>query len=306
MKKSIFYIIFVMFFMAGCTQETQNSFSRSIQNWTGTNGVLEIYAGDKLVHRFIEIDKISTAASTTGGDSRPYRYGYGYHDVNLDGNIPADAKKVYFEFSDYSDQITRLSKQRRLAQFGTDTEQFKGLMNNALALQEELNLEIGVSLTQEQIAALDSSIVWMEFMDIDNQTVLAPVVYLAGDINDLPAPAAGPQISGRQGVDIQADTLNNQGDIASGGIMKVSAQQLANNGGRIQSSDAMELKVDGDIVNTSGEIAAGGNLDIEAERLVSDRYSQETTNRYAKGSETQTELGAGSRISSDQDVNINT
>jgi hypothetical protein len=102
LKKSIFYIIFVMFFMAGCTQETQNSFSRSIQNWTGTNGVLEIYAGDKLVHRFIEIDKISTAASTTEGDSRPYRYGYGYHDVNLDGNIPADAKKVYFEFSDYS------------------------------------------------------------------------------------------------------------------------------------------------------------------------------------------------------------
>lgn len=91
-----------MFLMAGCTQETQNSFSRSIQNWTGTNGVLEIYAGDKLVHRFIEIDKISTAASTTRDDSRPYRYGYGYHDVHLDGNISADAKKVYFEFSDYS------------------------------------------------------------------------------------------------------------------------------------------------------------------------------------------------------------
>ena len=33
----------------GCTQEGQNHFSRSLQNWTGTNGILEIYAGDKLV-----------------------------------------------------------------------------------------------------------------------------------------------------------------------------------------------------------------------------------------------------------------
>ena len=35
-----------------------------IQNWTGTNGVLDIYAGEKLVLRFIEIDKLSTAAAT--------------------------------------------------------------------------------------------------------------------------------------------------------------------------------------------------------------------------------------------------
>ncbi len=36
-------------FLAGCTQETQNRIGRSIQNWTGTDGVLEIYAGEKLV-----------------------------------------------------------------------------------------------------------------------------------------------------------------------------------------------------------------------------------------------------------------
>ena len=34
------------------TQGDQNKFGRAIQNWTGTNGVLEIYAGDKLVRRF--------------------------------------------------------------------------------------------------------------------------------------------------------------------------------------------------------------------------------------------------------------
>ena len=35
--------------LVGCTQESQNRIGRSIQNWTGTDGVLEIYAGDTLV-----------------------------------------------------------------------------------------------------------------------------------------------------------------------------------------------------------------------------------------------------------------
>jgi hypothetical protein len=86
----------------GCTQETQNALSRSIQNWTGTNGVLDIYAGDKLVHRFIKIDKISTAKGTTDGKPRPYRYGYGYHDWNFNYKVDPGEEKGYFEFSDYS------------------------------------------------------------------------------------------------------------------------------------------------------------------------------------------------------------
>ncbi len=86
----------------GCTQETQNRFGRAVQNWTGTNGVLEIYAGDKLVKRFLEIDKISTAVSTAGSIARPYRFGYGVLDVNLNNVRDPGEKKVYFEFSDYS------------------------------------------------------------------------------------------------------------------------------------------------------------------------------------------------------------
>lgn len=87
---------------SGCTQEKQNELRRSIQNWTGTNGVLEIYSGDKLVRRFIRIDKMSTAYGTDDKVARPYRYGYGILDENLDG-VPSDGeKRVYFEVSDYS------------------------------------------------------------------------------------------------------------------------------------------------------------------------------------------------------------
>lgn len=88
--------------VAGCTQESQNSIGRSIQNWTGTDGIIEIYAGDKLVKRFMKIDKLSTAAGTNSGESRPYRFGYGVLDANLNGKSDSGEKKVYFEFSDYS------------------------------------------------------------------------------------------------------------------------------------------------------------------------------------------------------------
>ena len=86
----------------GCTQESQNTIGRSIQNWTGTDGIIEIYAGDKLVKRFMQIDKLSTASGTTSGEARPYRFGYGVLDANLNGQTDSGEKKVYFEFSDYS------------------------------------------------------------------------------------------------------------------------------------------------------------------------------------------------------------
>lgn len=87
--------------LGACTQEQQNKISRDIQNWTGTNGVLEVYAGDKLVRRFLKIDKISTALGTDDNKPRPYRYGYGVLDENLNFQIDAGEKRVYFEISDY-------------------------------------------------------------------------------------------------------------------------------------------------------------------------------------------------------------
>ena len=88
--------------LSACTQEQQNKISRDIQNWTGTNGVLEIYAGDKVARRFIKIDKLSTAMGTDDNKPRPYRYGYGILDENLNMVVDPGEKKVYFEISDYA------------------------------------------------------------------------------------------------------------------------------------------------------------------------------------------------------------
>ena len=87
--------------LVACTQEQQNKISRNIQNWTGTNGVMEVYAGEKLVRRFIKIDKLSTAMGTDDNKPRPYRFGYGVLDENLNMQVDPGEKKVYFEISDY-------------------------------------------------------------------------------------------------------------------------------------------------------------------------------------------------------------
>ena len=94
--------IIAIFALSACTQESQNRLGRAINNWTGTDGVLEVYAGEKLVKRFLKIDKLTTAISTGGSQDRPYRFGYGVLDSNLNGVADRNEKKVYFEFSDYS------------------------------------------------------------------------------------------------------------------------------------------------------------------------------------------------------------
>jgi len=88
--------------LAACTQERQNQIKRDIQNWTGTDGVLEVYAGDKVVKRFL---KLSTALGTDDKVARAYRFGYGVLDENLNGTVDSGEKRVYFEVSDFSHYV---------------------------------------------------------------------------------------------------------------------------------------------------------------------------------------------------------
>ena len=100
---TIVTLLAVLIVLTGCTQESQNKLSRSLQNWTGTDGVLDIYSGGKLTMRFIKIDKLTTAYGTEDSKSpRPYRFGYGVLDVNQNYKADSGEKKVYFEFSDYA------------------------------------------------------------------------------------------------------------------------------------------------------------------------------------------------------------
>lgn len=104
MKKLLLLSATALLLLSGCTQESQNKIGRSIQNWTGTNGVLDIYAGGKLVNRFIKVDKLTTG-SGADNQSRAYRYGYGVMDLNFNLKVDEGEKKVYFEIGDYNNYI---------------------------------------------------------------------------------------------------------------------------------------------------------------------------------------------------------
>jgi hypothetical protein len=91
--------------LSGCTQEQQNKIKRDIQNWTGTDGVMEVYAGQQLARRFLKIDKLSTALGTDDGSPREYRFGYGVLDENLNGTVDEGEKRVYFEVSNFSTYV---------------------------------------------------------------------------------------------------------------------------------------------------------------------------------------------------------
>lgn len=108
MKTGLFFVTtasVVALLLVGCTQERQNQLKRDIQNWTGTNGVLEVYAGDKVVKRFLKVDKLSTGLGTDDNLPRAYRYGYGVLDENLNGTADPSEKRVYFEVGDYTHYV---------------------------------------------------------------------------------------------------------------------------------------------------------------------------------------------------------
>ena len=91
--------------LGSCTQEQQNKLGRDIQNWTGTNGVLEVYSGDKVVRRFLKVDKLSTALGTDDSAPRSYRYGWGVLDENLNFQVDPGEKRVYFEIGGFGSYV---------------------------------------------------------------------------------------------------------------------------------------------------------------------------------------------------------
>ncbi len=89
--------------------ERINIISRTIETTLGfDNGVVEFYSGGVLVKRFLKVEKLTTAKGTYEKATRPYRFGFGYIDLNLDGVLNKNEKKlgkVYFEIPSPRDYV---------------------------------------------------------------------------------------------------------------------------------------------------------------------------------------------------------
>ena len=117
MKKAIIVFVILLILAFGLfwvyrllfSPERINIIGRTIETTIGfENGVVEFYSCGKLIKRFLKVEKLTTARGTYQKETRPYRFGYGYLDKNLDGILNKDEKrlgKVYFEIPSQRDYI---------------------------------------------------------------------------------------------------------------------------------------------------------------------------------------------------------
>jgi len=202
-----------------------------------------------------------------------------------------------------SNSVTRLSGNRYLDGYGSELAQFQGLMDNALSLQTSLDLQVGISLSQDQIARLNKNIVWMVEKVVDGEKVLVPEVYLAStNINSDGAKIAAGEINL-----VIKDTLLNDGLIASDGTLQVSTgSKLTNKNGAITSGKTMSLVSGGALENLGGTIQSGEDMSLSADSISSTALTQDKTYHYGQGYQTVTEKGKASEFTSGGNLVIQT
>jgi len=145
---------------------------------------------------------------------------------------------------------------------GSDLQQMQQLIDNAAQAQSGLNLQLGISLTPQQVAQLDSSIVWWEKVTVNGQTVLAPKLYLAK--KDL-VPLSGSVIAGNR-VNLNAGSIGNDGSTLQGGerLSATSQSGISNiNRGLMDAAGELQLTAIGDI-NNIGSTLSGRQVALES------------------------------------------
>lgn len=128
------------------------------------------------------------------------------------------------------------------------------LMDNAAARQQSLGLQFGVSLSAEQVASLDKSIIWWEASSVNGETVMVPKVYLSQKDVSL---QNGSVIAGNN-VSLQGGNITNSGStVAAQNDLKLdSGNQFSNlNAGLLQAGGDLQLSALGDINNVSSTIS---------------------------------------------------
>ena len=173
----------------------------------------------------------------------------------------------YYEQKLVNDQIAQLTGQVYLDGYTNFEDQFKALMDSGVSAAKDLNLSVGVKLSEAQIARLTSDMVWLvtETITVDGEKiqVLVPKVYVAvqpGDLNNKGALIAGETVN----LKLSGD-LNNQGSIAGRQLVNLEANNMNNVGGLIQGRDVFAT-AHTDINNIGGTMTANQTLALDAGR----------------------------------------
>ena len=165
--------------------------------------------------------------------------------------------------------------QRYIDGIASDDALFRYLMDNAISYKDSLKLQLGVSLSAEQVAALTHDIVWMEEAEVNGQKVLTPVLYLAQANNRL-APN-GALIQGQDVSLITGGDLHNSGTLRATNNLSMVAGNI-DNSGLMQAGNRLEMLATDSIRNTRGGIINA--RDISATAVTGDILNERTVTTF--------------------------
>ncbi|WP_248800390.1 hemagglutinin repeat-containing protein [Pseudomonas sp. MWU13-2105] len=199
---------------------------------------------------------------------------------NLGYNPDTSAKRLgdgLYEQKLIQQAVVARTGQRFIDGQTSDDGMFKYLMNNAVASKQALNLQLGVSLTSEQVAALTHDIVWMENATVNGEQVLVPVLYLANANNRL-APN-GALIQGSDVTLIAGKDLNNAGTLRASSNLSATAGNDLVNSGLLEAGNRLDALATHNLSNKSGGIIAGRDVSVMA--VTGDVINERTVTTHA-------------------------
>ncbi|MDY1590472.1 two-partner secretion system putative hemagglutinin TpsA2, partial [Pseudomonas paraeruginosa] len=173
------------------------------------------------------------------------------------------------------DAVVARTGQRYIDGLSSDEALFRYLMDNAIAYKDKLQLQLGVGLSAEQMAALTHDIVWLEEVEVNGEKVLAPVVYLAQAEGRL-APN-GALIQGRDVKLVSGGDLHNVGTLRARNDLSATADNL-DNSGLIEAGKRLDLLAGDSIRNRQGGVIAGRDVNLTA--LTGDVINERSVTRY--------------------------
>ena len=199
------------------------------------------------------------------------------------------------------DAVLAQTGQRFLADgLVSDYDQYRYLMDNALASKDALNLSLGVALTSAQVGALTHDIVWMENRVVDGQTVLVPTLYLAQvDARNVRGSSL---IQGRDLNLISGGDLVNVGTLRASRDLSVSSGGSTYQGGLVEAGNNLQLIAQDSIRNAMAGQIRGENVSLAAVR--GDVTTERTAIQVRDGAGYRTVTDAGSGVSARQDLAV--
>ncbi|MDN0117974.1 hemagglutinin repeat-containing protein [Yersinia frederiksenii] len=207
------------------------------------------------------------------------------------------------------DQVLALTGQAVASDYRSAQEQFEELFAAGLEYSEAFNIALGTHLSAEQMATLTTNIVLMESREVAGQTVLVPVVYLAG-VKPGDLQANGALISAENIALTEVQGFTNQGAINATNDLQISMAQditLNNRGGLLQAGGNMLLSTLNSDIDLTGSRLTATNLQLDSGRdIILRTDSAQLSSDNGAVQRSQTVLGPLASINVSNSAVINT